>query len=52
MIELVGELRVLHENVTGLKGDVEKLTERMLNPDRGPLEKARDALTSSTTEGR
>ena len=48
VVELVGELRVMHETVTGLKGDVETLIARMPDSNRGPLERARDALTSSS----
>ncbi len=45
--ELAGDLRDLHETVAGIKGEVERLTERLPDPNRGPLEKARDALTSN-----
>ena len=48
VVEIVGELRVMHETVTVLRGDVEKLTERVLDPNRGLLNKARDALTSNS----
>ena len=46
--ELAGELRAMHETIDGLKGDVRNLTDRMPDPNRGPLEKARDALTSNS----
>lgn len=52
VVELIGELRQMHETIVGLKGDVETLTARMPDANRGPLDRARDALTSSTTEGR
>jgi len=48
--ELVGDLRAMHETLTGLKGDVKSVTDRMPDPNRGPLEKARDAFTSNTTD--
>ncbi len=46
--ELVGELGAMHETLTGLKSDVRSLTDRMPDRNRGPLEKARDALTSNS----
>ncbi len=45
--ELVGELRTMHQTVSGLQEDVEGLSERLPDPSRGPIEKARDALTGS-----
>ena len=45
--ELVGDLRAMHETITELKGDVKSVTDRMPDPNRGPLEKARDAFTSN-----
>ncbi len=46
--ELVGELGAMHETVDGLKGDVRRLTDRMPDPNRGPLEKARAAFASNS----
>ncbi len=48
---LSGEITGLHETVAGLKGDVERVTERLPDPNRGPLEKAREALTGSGGSG-
>lgn len=45
--ELVGELKSMHQTIGGLKGDVERITDRLPDATRGPLEKARDAFTSS-----
>ncbi len=51
--DLGRQLTALHETVTGLQHDVERITDRLPDPSRGPLEKARDALTGahSDTEG-
>ena len=38
----------MHRTVGDLKGDVERITERLPDPSTpGPLEKARDVLTRS-----
>ena len=42
---LCREIGTLQETVTGLKGDVERITERLPDPTQGPLDKVRDALT-------
>ncbi|MBW3665942.1 MAG: hypothetical protein KY469_22910 [Actinobacteria bacterium] len=44
--DLAGQLTDVHETVVGLRGDVERITDRLPDPSRGPLEKARDVLTS------
>ena len=51
--ELGDKLVAMHETVVELKGDVERITDRLPDPSRGPLDKARDALTAgnSDTEG-
>lgn len=46
--DLGGELQAMHETVTGLKGDVERLTDRLADPNRRRLEKARHALTTDS----
>ena len=43
--KLCGEIGTLKETVSGLKGDVERITERLPDPTQGPLDKVRDALT-------
>ncbi len=47
--ELAGELGAMHETVAGLKDDIRSVTDRMPDPNRGPLEKARDVLTSNNS---
>ena len=42
---LCGEIGDLQRTVSGLKGDVEQITERLPDPTHGPLDKVRDALT-------
>ena len=43
---LVGELSAMHRTVRALQDDVERVTDRLPDPDEpGPLGKARDALT-------
>ena len=44
--ELCQEITAMHRTVGGLKGDVERVTERLPDPNEpGPLERARDVLT-------
>lgn len=43
--ELVEELRGMHKTVEGLQDDVQRITDRIPDPTRGPLEKARDVIT-------
>ena len=44
--ELCREIAAMHRTVGGLKGDVERITERLPGPNApGPLERARDVLT-------
>ena len=45
--ELLQELATMHKTIHGLEDEVEKITERLPDPTRGPLEKARDAITGS-----
>ena len=45
--ELTRELSAMHETVAGVQRDVQNLTERLPDPTRGPLDRARDALTGS-----
>ena len=42
---LVTELRDMHKTVAGLQDDVQRVTDRLPDPDRGPLEKAKDVIT-------
>ncbi len=42
---LCGEIGDLQRTVSGLKGDVERVTERLPDSTHGPLDKVRDALT-------
>ena len=44
--ELVGGLDAMHKTIHGLRDDIEKITDRLPDPGRGPLEKARDVLTA------
>ena len=44
---LCGRMETMHETMLALKDDVERVTDRMPDPDRGPLEKAKDVLTGS-----
>jgi len=44
--ELGRELADMHEAITGLQGDLQRITDRLPDPSRGPLERARDVLTS------
>ena len=41
---LVGKLANINQTVAGLRHDVERITDRLPNPNAGPLEKARDML--------
>ncbi len=43
--ELRSGIGTLQETVSGLKGDVERITERLPDPTHGPLDKVRDALS-------
>lgn len=45
--ELVRQMVSMHETLVGLQGDVQRITKRLPDPDRGPLEKAKDVLTGS-----
>lgn len=41
------EMEGMHRTVTTLQGDVQRITDRLPDPSKGPLEKARDVLTGS-----
>lgn len=43
--ELVRELAAIHETISGLRGDVEQISDRVPDTSGGPLEKARAVLT-------
>lgn len=46
VMHLAGELSKIHESLTALEDDVERITDRLPDPDEpGPIAKARDALT-------
>ncbi len=45
---LADEVTAMHKTVSGLQDDIQRLTDRLPDPDApGPLEKARDVLTGS-----
>jgi len=45
---LTRELTAMHKTVSELQHDIDRITERLPDPDAsGPLAKARDALTGS-----
>jgi hypothetical protein len=49
--QVIGKLTVLHETVLALQDDVQRITNRLPDPDApGPLERAREALTGSGAE--
>jgi chromosome segregation ATPase len=48
--ELHREVAAMHKTLYGLQEDVQSVTDRLPDPTRGPLEKARDALTGSGDE--
>ncbi len=43
--KLVDELASMHATVDGLKGAVERITDRLPDPSHGPVDKARELLT-------
>ncbi len=45
--ELCGEVTAMHKTISGLQDDVQSITERLPDPTRGPLEKARHVLTGT-----
>ena len=45
VVALVDELREMHKTVGGLREDVQSITDRIPDPNRGPLEKAKNVLT-------
>ncbi len=45
--DLLREVAAMHKTLNGLQDDVQSVTDRLPDPSRGPLEKARDALTGS-----
>ncbi len=47
-VEALGDdLESMHKTVSGLQDDVQRITDRLPDSSKGPLEKARDALTGS-----
>ncbi len=48
--ELQREAADINETLSGLKGDIKRITDRLPDPNRGPLEKARDDLGGSGDE--
>ena len=40
----------MHKTVSGLQDDIPRITDRLPDSTRGPLEKARDALTGSDNQ--
>lgn len=49
---LAGEVAAMHGTLAGLQDDIQKITDRLPDPSRGPLEKARDALTGAPAQER
>ena len=48
VMHLAAELSKINESLTALQDDVERITDRLPDPDKsGPIAKARDALTGS-----
>ena len=47
--KLTDELVSMHKTVTGLQKDVQSITNRLPDPNRGPLQKAHDVLSSGPT---
>jgi predicted nuclease with TOPRIM domain len=47
--KLVDEVFAMHATVSGLQKDVQSVTERLPDASKGPLEKARDVLSSGPT---
>ena len=43
---LTSDIGTLQETVAGLKGDVERVTERLPDPTHGPLDKVREVFTA------
>ena len=48
--KLVDELVAMHKTVDELQEDVQSVTERLPDPNKGPLEKARDVLTGGAAD--
>ena len=48
--ELHREVAAMHKTLYGLQDDVQRITDRLPDPSRGPLEKARDVLGGSGDE--
>ena len=44
---LCGRMDAMHKTITALQDDVQRVTDRLPDPDRGPLEKAKDVLTGT-----
>ena len=48
-VEALGEeLQAMHNTISGLQDDVQRVTDRLPDPSKGPLEKTREVLTGST----
>ena len=45
--DLSKEITAMRKTVEGLQQDVQSVTDRLPDPGRGPLEKARDVLTGA-----
>lgn len=44
------KVAAMHKTLTGLQNDVQSVTDRLPDPNRGPMERARDALTGSSSD--
>jgi len=49
--DLAREVAAMHKTLSGLQDDVQSVTDRLPDASRGPLEKARDVLTSGSAGG-
>ena len=49
--DLGREVGAMHKTLSGLQDDVQSVTDRLPDASRGPLEKARDVLTSGSAGG-
>ncbi len=45
VVELHGEVCAMHKTLSGLQDDVQSVTDRLPDANRGPLQKAHDVLT-------
>jgi predicted nuclease with TOPRIM domain len=44
------KVSAMHKTLSGLQNDVQSVTDRLPDPNRGPMERARDALTGSSSD--